>query len=253
MAEALAIIPLVVTAVGVVNRAVGFFKRLQNAPDEIRMLRILLAHLEEDLDTLKPYIGPGRQLRVLSTDERAEIEEALRSCNEFLSERCVEMQTANMLGRLVWKTAHGSSLNEIKARIERVKPIIHRYYSLLNIALKEDSVRITSSPGPPVLALPVCQSALPARESDAGLPGLHAERLPSPAPQQSPETEEPDNYQSVPREHVQEVQESLREPRLTRLRDVLDTGAVAIDFRLRNLCGSTLYVSRIDPISTSSS
>ncbi|KAK0752809.1 hypothetical protein B0T18DRAFT_384978 [Schizothecium vesticola] len=143
MAEIFGLVTGAVQTLAAVDRAVAIFGRLQNAPKQIRLVRILLAQIEHDLVVLKQSYGnsneeaggidnhqtAGRQIPPATI---AEIEASLNECRIFVNKYNDVFSDKASRGRIFWSSVKhtaklataaasaagaGATLNGIRAPI----------------------------------------------------------------------------------------------------------------------------------------
>jgi hypothetical protein len=217
MVEVLALIPFVLQTLSAVDRAVCLFSRLQNAPEQIRLVRILLAQIPEDLNALMSAAGTGSPVQI-STDQYDEIKDSLRNCQSFLDRYSANFTTRGTFRRVYWSTTRGMALDELRGRIERTYLFI-----ITPLTRRLMLARINAG----IIILP--------REQRAPAPLAPRLRLANGGA---------DVDELVPENNIQQAQQGLPEFNTIlgmNLRDILDTGAVAIDTDFRNIRGTTLY------------
>ncbi|KAK1831484.1 hypothetical protein QBC39DRAFT_330731 [Podospora conica] len=207
MAEIFGLVTGAVQALAAVDRAVALFGRLQNAPKQIRLVRILLAQIDHDLNTLKQssmnddegaggnnnHDQPGRRIPPATISE---IEDSLNECRAFVNKYNDDFSDKASRGRVFWSSVkHTAKLDEIRARIVEIYPLIITPW-MMRLLLER----------------------IPAPDHQ------HQGRGPLPLPRTTHDGAVPETISTT----------------TTDLRDVLETGAVEFDAALKNLRGATL-------------
>lgn len=253
MAEIFGLVTGAVQALAAVDRAVEIFGRLQNAPKQIRLVRILLAQIEHDLVFIKQNYGDGNDeggtisnhpppVRYIPSATFAEIQSSLKECRDFVDKYNDDFSDTASRGRKFWSSVkHMGELGDIRARIAEVNPLI---IMPLMIRLLVERVPAPVHPhqgrGAP---LPLRQMVRDGAGANMAPPlcdtcGLAAAPAPAPA-LNGTRTPIPEDAQR--QDQVQQVEEELNAALTINLRDVLETGAVEVDADLKDLRGATLY------------
>lgn len=257
MAEIFGLVTGAVQALAAVDRAVEIFGRLQNAPKQIRLVRILLAQIEHDLVFIKQNYGDGKDeggktsndhhppVRYIPPATFAEIQSSLKECRDFVDKYNDDFSDTASRGRKFWSSVkHMGELGDIRARIAEVNPLIIMPLMIrLLVERVPAPVHRHEGRGAPLplrqmvrdgagsnMAPPLCDTCGLAAAS-AAAPALDGTLVPIPEYAQR-------------KGQVQQVEQELNAALTINLRDVLETGAVEVDADLKDLRGATLYALR---------
>ncbi|KAK3339716.1 hypothetical protein B0T25DRAFT_560456 [Lasiosphaeria hispida] len=236
MAEIVGLISFALGALAAADRAVVLFDRLQNAPKQMRLVRILLDQIKEDLNALKESNNnsPGGQKIPLATF--SEIKDALTECRVFLDRYSERFSSKVTLRRVFWSSVKTAELQGIRNRIADIYPLIIIPLNI-RILMARTPAPVTGRQNNPILlaqavqagavgdvAPPLCGIA----EAAGGI------RVPVP---------EIAGRQNKARQTEEELSAALS----IRLRDILETDAtVAVDTALKTLKDATLTLSGDD-------
>lgn len=253
MAEIVGLVAGAVQALTAVDRAVQIFGRLQNAPKQIRLVRILLAQIDHDLAVLNQSNAEASGINNHPAGQQippatvAEIEDSLTECRIFVNKYYDVFSDKASRGRIFWSSVkHTAKLEEIRARIADIYPLIimplmvrllleripgpvHQHERRA-VPLLLAQMAHTGLESAPRMASPPCDTCgrAAAAASSAAAAALNGIRAPIPEYAQS-------------QDEVLQVEQELNAALAINLRDVLETGAVKVDADLKNLQGATLY------------
>ncbi|KAK0732101.1 hypothetical protein B0H67DRAFT_679596 [Lasiosphaeris hirsuta] len=257
MAEVLGLISSALQAIAAVDRAVVLFDRLQNAPKQMRLVRILLGQIDHDLNALREsdnnstgIVGhdqegaggnsnrhPWNQQIPAATVE--EINNALAECRSFLDRYSERFSSKGTMRRIFWSALKAAELESIRGRIAEIYPLIITPLTMRLLLARMPAPVHRGQDAPLVLELEAAQAgavldmAPPSyRRAVAveagGIPVSISEGAARP-------------YEA--RETAQELEAVLT----VKLRDILETDAITeVDADLRNLRGATLILQGDD-------
>lgn len=257
MAEVFGLITGVLQTIAAVDRAVEIFGRLQNAPKQIRLLSILLAQIERHLSILKKSYGYNDDdddkeagginnhhpaLPQIPPATIAEIKDSLKECHAFVKRHNKDFSDKASRVRKFWSSVnHMGELGQIRARIAEINPLIIQPL-MMELLLARIPVPIHQHQGRGV-PLPLRPMARDGAGSSRAPPPCdtcgRATAAATAAALNGTRAPIPENVRR--QDEVQQVQQELNAALAIDLRDVLETGAVAVDTALKVLRGATLY------------
>jgi len=101
-----------------------FLHDIRNAPEEIELLKILMADITKDLEELKAHAGPGGMIEISEMFNK-EISDALHECKNFLDKYGTGFKNRGMIRHAVGQVVGEGSLGRLKGistRIGRIYP-----------------------------------------------------------------------------------------------------------------------------------
>lgn len=231
MAEVLTIIPFALQAIAAINQSVALFSRLQNAPEEIRLMQILLNQIKVDLEALQAIHNDGDPTTVSIPAEAChEVKNALWECEAFLTEYYNNVNGGTLRGVFWSKVKEATTLNRLKTRIANIYPLI-----LMPLTLRVIMTRMLHHSGrghgsgvhlqPTAYQSAALVSIVPPPPPDIGREVVHS-------------------IDDAPPNLRMQQERDLAEALRVRLLDSLETDGAIVDPSLE-LSGTTLYVSRL--------
>jgi hypothetical protein len=116
----LAIVSMIATVVGSVDKVITLFDSVQNAPKEVREFRVSAARLQRHFAALQARLDATRSA-LLHEDDIEEIEDTLRSCKDLFSEHEAAFSNQGGLSgvrRTTWTVQSSRKLKRYKGKID---------------------------------------------------------------------------------------------------------------------------------------
>lgn len=252
MAEVFGLIGGAVQVLAAVDRAVQIFVRLQNAPNQLKLVRVLLVQIERHLGILKKSYGydDGNKeagginnhhpaLPAIPSVTIAEIKSSLEECYAFVDKYNNDFSDNASRGRKFWSSVkHMAELEQIRARIAEINPlIIQPLFMELILERIPAPFHRNEGRGAPLPLRPMAHDGagsnmVPPPCDNCGRAAVTAalNGIRAPIPEHERRQDE-----------IQQVQQELNAALTIDPHDVLEAGAVEVDAALKDLRGATLY------------
>ncbi|KAK4183283.1 hypothetical protein QBC35DRAFT_508327 [Podospora australis] len=120
MAEPLGIVSLVLQAITSIDKVATLFSRVQNAPKEVRLLKILLSGIAHDFEHLNSEATNNGLLNI-PPEAVEEIKEQLRECRAYLDNYYAIFSSTGAFGsvrRVFWSGTRSMDLDRHRANIQ---------------------------------------------------------------------------------------------------------------------------------------